>query len=118
MLANSPAPILNVIDHGVTTVVHFAYKTSLTEDHAEAFGREIADLIACRSRQTLSFDLGPLDFVSSVGLSMFVGLNGRIRAAGGQLILINLKSTIRRVFAVSRLDRLLDIQTDPLPQMA
>ena len=57
----------------------------------------------------LRLDLGSVDFLSSVALSQLVGINRKVQAAGGSLVLTNLRPDIHRVFLMARLDRLLDI---------
>ena len=83
--------------------------TTLTEADAEAFDREL-DEIRTAADPWLALDLSAVEFLSSTALARFVGLDRELRAAGGRLSLVNLRPTVRQVFAVTRLDRLLDVR--------
>jgi anti-anti-sigma factor len=107
--------LLRVTEEGDRTAVQFAPRTSLTDANAADFARAVAGLVDGRDRPNLSFDLAAVEFLGSVGLSQFIGLNRRVRAAGGRLKLVNLKPAVRQVFAVTRLDTLLDVEPRSLP---
>ena len=82
---------------------------SLTEADAEAFDRELAAFRAA-ANPGLALDLSAVEFLTSMALSRFVVLDRELRAGGGRLSLVNLRPAVRRVFAVSRLDAVLDVQ--------
>ena len=88
---------------------HPIRRATLTEADAEAFDRELAELRASAD-PGLALDLSAVEFLSSTALARFVGLDRELRAAGGRLSLVNLRPTVRQVFAVTRLDRLLDVR--------
>jgi anti-sigma B factor antagonist len=52
-------------------------------------------------------DLGDVDFLDSVGLSVIVGGHKRLRHGGGALHLAAPSSIVRRVLGVTRLDTLI-----------
>jgi anti-sigma B factor antagonist len=62
--------------------------------------------------ECLLFDLSGIRYVSSTGLELLVGLNHRIRAAGGRLLLGNVGPAVREVLAVTRLDSVLEVLPD------
>lgn len=107
--------LLRVTEEGDRTAVQFAPQTSLTDANLAELSRELTDLVDGRDRPNLSFDLAGVEFIGSVGLSQFIGLNRKVRAVGGRLTLLNLRPTVRRVFAVTRLDTILDIEPRTLP---
>jgi anti-sigma B factor antagonist len=102
-------PLLHVIENGKFTSARFARPTSLTGDNADDISREFAALVAGKDQPDLSLDLGGVEFVGSMALTKLIGLNRKVRAAGGRLTLINLRPVVRRVFTVTRLDRVLHI---------
>ena len=112
----SPPTLLRVTEEHGRTTARFADCKSLNEDNAEAVARELGALVTGRDRPLLTLDLGQIDFLTSVVLGKFVALNGKVRATGGRLDLVNLTPTVRQVFAVTRLDRVLNIgvKTDAL----
>ena len=83
-------------------------RASLTEIDADAFDRELAVLRASAAPD-LVLDLSAVEFLSSMALSRFLGLDRELRAGGGRLALVNLRPAVRQVFAVTRLDRVLDV---------
>jgi anti-anti-sigma factor len=105
-----PEPLLHVVREGGRTTARFARPTSLTEEAAEAAGRELAALLEHPSPPHLTLDLGAVEFLASLALAKFLALNVRVRARGGRLALTNLRPDVRRVFAVTRLDTVLDIR--------
>src|SRR5207244_438063 len=86
----------------------------LTEETAEAIGREFEALAAARATPSITLDLGAVEFLSSVALTQLIGLNRTVRAGGGRLVVTNLRPEIRKVIVLTRLDRLLEI--DPPAQ--
>ncbi|HEX4612833.1 MAG TPA: STAS domain-containing protein [Urbifossiella sp.] len=80
---------------------------NLTAVNAEALDRELADIRAAAG-PGLALDLSAVEFLSSTALSRFVTLDRQLKAAGGRLSLLNVRPDVRRVFAVTRLDALLD----------
>jgi anti-anti-sigma factor len=111
----SSASLLRVTEEGDRTAVQFAPRTSLTDANVEELARELTGLVDGRDRPNLAFDLAGVEFLGSVGLSQFIGLNRKVRAAGGRLKLVNLKPAVRQVFAVTRLDTILDVEPRTLP---
>ena len=109
MLAQSPGPLLRVtVDRGRTTAA-FTRPTPLTEETSADVSRAFDALVDGPEAPHLTLDLGAVEFVSSMGLSLLIGLNRRLQAKGGSLVVTNLHPTVRRVFVVTRLDCLLDI---------
>lgn len=104
---------LYVTADGHHTTARFAPRTSLTTDTAEGLGRALAALVEGREQPDLALDLGGVEFLGSTGLTTLLGLDRTVRSAGGRLTLTNVKPTVRRVFAVTRLDRVLDLRGTP-----
>jgi anti-anti-sigma factor len=48
-------------------------------------------------------------FVSSIGLTVLLTLNRQLRAVGGRLIIRNVHPPVCEIFAVTRLDTLLEV---------
>jgi anti-sigma B factor antagonist len=58
----------------------------------------------------LLLDFGNVDYLTSTALSMLVSLHKRLRAKGRHLTVANLSPQVHEVFAVARLDTLLDLR--------
>ena len=81
----------------------------LTAADAGALDRELARARASADPR-LALDLSAVEFLSSTALSRFVVLGQELKVRGGRLSLLNVRPDVRRVFAVTRLGRLLDVQ--------
>jgi anti-anti-sigma factor len=103
-------PLLHVTVGAGRTTARVENFTRLTEDTAEAVGRAFDALAADWSASHLALDLGAVEFLSSIALTQLLTLNRAVRAGGGRLALTNLRPDVRRVFTLSRLDLLLDIE--------
>jgi anti-anti-sigma factor len=108
---------LQVSEEGDRITVQFPANTALTDTTAEEFGRELTALAQKRERTHLLVDLGNVAILTSVALSKFIALNGRVRAARGRLTLFNPTPIVRQVFQVTRLDTVLEVRAtaDAIP---
>ena len=57
----------------------------------------------------LLLDFTNVEFITSVELGTLIGLHKRMKASGGWLTLFNLNPEVFEVFAVTRLDNLIEI---------
>ena len=103
-------PVLEITESGDCVTVRLPGCTFLTEVNVEAIGRQLGELITGRDQLHLSLDLAGIDYLTSVALAKFLRLHAKLRSSGGRLSLVNLTPTIREVFTVTQLDRVLDIR--------
>ncbi|HEY7043813.1 MAG TPA: STAS domain-containing protein [Nocardioidaceae bacterium] len=59
-------------------------------------------------------DMGALEIIDAAGLGMLTAAHLRAERAGKRLVLRNCSNDIRRVFAVTRLNRILHLDRRPL----
>ncbi len=97
-------------ENGIT--VGFPADTALTEANAEALQRELLTLSTSRTHPHLIVDLAGITILTSVVLSKFLAINKQVQAIGGRFSLHNPTPTVQMVFKVTRLDTILDVQTD------
>lgn len=112
-MANRPAaPGLDVreADGRITAVVTGC--TELVDGTVEPLGERLAALVEGRERPQLVVDLAGVTFISSAALAQFHVLHRTIHAAGGHLSLRNLRPDVREVFALTQLDRIIDVHPD------
>jgi anti-anti-sigma factor len=112
MLACSPIPSLQVHRQPGRTILSLAGCDALNEYNSPLLGQQLCQLPEVSTGECLLLDLGSIRYVSSTGLEALVGLNRRIRAAGGRLLLAHLAPAVREVLAVTRLDSVLNVLPD------
>jgi anti-sigma B factor antagonist len=77
--------------------------------------QQILDQLCRDSFQEVVLDLAGLDFLSAIGLEVFVRVDDQLRAAGGRLILHRPGRLARRILAITELDTVLTIQPATSP---
>lgn len=95
-------------DRGVAVI-------ELTGGLDETCGAELGELfdrLMTEGRRQFIIDLRAVDFIDSSGLAMLVRCFKRVRSGVGNLALIAPQPSVRRIFALTRLDRSFDIHTD------
>ena len=83
---------------------------ALAEPAVEAVRTRLWELAESRPGQHLHLDLGLLEYLTSSGLALFVGLHQKVRAGGGHLTLHNVREPVYELFQITRLTALLDIR--------
>jgi anti-anti-sigma factor len=82
---------------------------TLTELDVRAVGAELAAWADRHPGRHLILDLSGVRFLSAAGLSCILGLHSRVQTSGGRLTLVKLRSQVRLVFQVTRLDTVMEI---------
>jgi anti-sigma B factor antagonist len=95
-------------DRGVTVI---ALNGGLDETRGVELG-QLFDRLMAEGRRQFVLDLKAVDSTDSAGLAMLVRCFKRVRSGVGNLALIALQPSIRRIFEMTRLDRSFDIYTD------
>src|SRR5437773_2225638 len=102
-------PTLRVKKDDSVTVVKVA-ADDLCEANIQAVGEELFRVAELTARRRLQLDLGEVGFLTSTALGKFITLHKRMRAGGGQLVLANVTGPVWDLFAVTRLDQILDVR--------
>jgi anti-anti-sigma factor len=93
------------------TVVHFTgCPASLDEETLHRIRDQLIALTEERSDSELFLDFGNVEYVSSKALATLVGLHRKLLARGRHLTVGNLSPQVHEVFAVTGLDRLLNLR--------
>ncbi len=109
MSPHRPTPLLHVRQDGDLTLAT-VLTPDLTEDHAEALGEELSRLLGGAAHPRLKLDLARVRFLTSTVLGQLVGLHKRVRAAGGDLVLLNVSGEVYQLFEVTRLHQFLPVR--------
>jgi anti-anti-sigma factor len=104
-----PRPCLEVRRQGDKTFIRFAGLDRLDEYNSHVPGEELARLAKDSPCARFVLDLANIRFVTGSALGRLVGLNRKVRAAGGRLVLSNLNPLVAQVIAVTRLDKVLEL---------
>jgi anti-anti-sigma factor len=92
-------------------VIHFTGgKVALDEETLHGIRDQLFALADEPSPSDLFLDFGNVEFVASMALGLLVGLHKDLLSRGRRLTLINLSPSVHEVFAVTKLDHLLDLR--------
>ena len=70
---------------------------------AEAMGRELLAAVQDRPAPQVAVDMSRVEYMSSVGYGPLITLRGRVRDAGGRVILCGLSGVVKEMFEATRL---------------
>jgi anti-sigma B factor antagonist len=105
-----PEPRLVVSNAGTSTVVRITDCDGLSDFNVEALGQQLNVLVEGCGPQHLLLDLGGIEFLTSAALGKLVGLHRKLCAEGGKLILVNPTLAVQATLAITRLDKLIEVQ--------
>ena len=97
--------IVEQLEEGASTLAVTGELELATAPH---FRRAVGGLLGAGTRRLL-VDLRDTDFVDSTGLGALVWAQLRMRAAGGDLVVMGAHNGVRQTIAVARLDDVLDL---------
>jgi anti-sigma B factor antagonist len=103
---------LDVSEVGDVTIVRFRDRRITEGRGIEEIARELFHLVERENRKKLIMSLASVDSLSSAALGKLIALNKRVAVRGGAIKLSSMNADISRVFSVSRLDRLFEIEKD------
>lgn len=92
------------------------FEARLAGDRLQLIGRldasqvEVAREAMNRLNTSSVIDFGELEYISSAGLGMLLGIQKRLMESGGTLKLINLNRHIREIFRMAGFDRIFVIE--------
>jgi anti-anti-sigma factor len=90
----------------------------LGEWEAEQVRGRLFELATGRPGLDFCLDLGRLEYLSSSGLALLLALHGRVKAEGGRLSLCNVREGVHEVFALTRVNSILDVHRLPAQDVA
>ena len=104
-----PRTRVNVTHAGDVIIAQLTDRKILDEPNITQIGEQLRGLIAEEPRPRLVLDFDLVSHMSSSTLGMLITLNKRVREREGQLRLCNIHPALREIFAITRLDEILDI---------
>jgi len=103
---------LDLNEIGEVTVVRFRDQKIIEDINIQELGQELFRLVEADHRGKLLLNFSSVDFLSSAALGKLISLDKKVKAHGGVLKLSNIRPEIYEVFAITKLNRLFDIQDD------
>jgi len=109
---------LDVNEVGDVTVVRFRDRKIIDDINIQELGQELFRLIETDNRRKLLLNFSSVDFLSSAALGKLITLDKKVKAHSGVMKLSNIRPEIYEVFAITKLNRLFDIQDDEADALA
>lgn len=105
----SDTPDLDVQVYGPITVVEFRDRRIVDQDHVTRIGGQIRSLVEAREIPNILLSFERVEFLSSATLSELLAIEKLIRGKGGKLRLTNLDRNLKKMFTMTKLDKVLKI---------
>ena len=97
---------------GNVTVVQVMERRLQEQGVIQELSKELESLAPAEQPKNILLNLSRVDFISSAALNKLITYHNRVKKAGGQLKLAELKPQIEEVFAITRLNKHFDIRAD------
>ena len=101
---------LEVSEVGDVTVVRFRDQKILDDLNIQELGQELFRLVEVENNKKLLLNFSVVEFLSSAALGKLITLDKKVKATNGQLKLCRIQPEIYEVFAITKLNRLFDIE--------
>ncbi|MGA2265037.1 MAG: STAS domain-containing protein [Phycisphaerae bacterium] len=108
-MAERPKRLKVSVDSNGITTVELTDKKILDELNIANIGDQLNALVAESASPKLVLDFSAVGHMSSSALGMLITLNKRLREKNGQLRLCGIRPSIYEVFAMTRLNEILQI---------
>jgi anti-sigma B factor antagonist len=100
---------LDIEEVNDVTVARFTDKKILDESNIQIIGNQLFNLVDEDHRQKIVLDFTNVEYLSSAALGKLITMDKKVKAAGGKLRLCSIRSDIKEVFKITRLDKLFTI---------
>jgi anti-sigma B factor antagonist len=100
---------LDIEEVNDVTVARFTDKKILDESNIQIIGNQLFSLVDEDHRQKIVLDFTNVEYLSSAALGKLITMDKKVKAAGGKLRLCSIRSDIKEVFKITRLDKLFQI---------
>ncbi len=86
-------------------IVTFETAASLNDFRNNALRDSLYELVDQHGEPRFALDLSKVDYLSSSGVAILVGLKRRVETKGGKIVLYQVQPIVRDLLAVMKLDR-------------
>lgn len=99
---------LIVQEIGGVTIANFGSSSILEGAAVDALGRQLLDLVENQARRKILLDFSRVRFLSSTMLGVLLSMRKQLAAIKGRMAICGLRPELRRVFKVSKLEKLFE----------
>jgi anti-sigma B factor antagonist len=99
-------------------VVEFESASGLNDFRNSGLRDSLYELVQTRSDPLFALDLAKVDYLSSSGVAILVGLKRRVEARRGKIVFYHVQPIVRDLLAVMKLDRFFTIADDQTRALA
>lgn len=93
-------------------VVTFESAAGLNDFRNNALRDALYDLVQAQPTPHFAVDLAKVEYLSSSGVAILVGLKHRVETKGGQIVIYHLQPIVRDLLGIMKLDRFFTIAED------
>jgi anti-sigma B factor antagonist len=93
-------------------IVVFDNAAGLNDFRNQALRDELYDLVQSRAEPRVALDLFKIDYLSSSGVAILVGLKRRIDTRNGKMVFFHVQPIVRDLLKVMKLDRYFPLADD------
>jgi anti-sigma B factor antagonist len=93
-------------------IVTFETASSLNDFRNNALRDSLYELVDQQGDPKFALDLQRIDYLSSSGVAILVGLKRRVETKGGKIVLYHVQPVVSDLLAVMKLDRFFVIRDD------
>ena len=106
---------VRMLTHSVGDVTYLRFhgtQVVLDEENAQWLRERLSSLVKA-GRHKIILDMDAVHYLTSTGVEVFMAIHRQLRAAGGRLRLQNLTPPVAEIFAILKLDEVLDVGRSP-----
>jgi anti-sigma B factor antagonist len=109
---------IEVNEVGDVTVVRFRDRKIIEDINIQELGHELFQLVDTEQKDKILLNFSSVEFLSSSALGKLITMEKKVKSAGGDLKLSNIRPEIYEVFTITKLDRLFEIHQDEANALA
>jgi len=111
-MAGGSSRRIDIEEIGNVTVAKFTDKKILDETNIQIIGNQLFGLVDEDDRKSIILDFSSVEYLSSAALGKLITLDKKVKAAKGKLRLCCIRPEIYEVFAITKLNKLFQIDED------
>ncbi len=109
---------LDIEEVGDVTIAKFIDKKILDETNIQIIGNQLFGLVDDDGREKIVLDFSNVEYLSSAALGKLITMDKKVKAAKGKLRLCSIRPDIYEVFAITKLNKLFQIDDNQEKSLA